>query len=115
MSKPTLDKAYNPATVEDKWYDHWNTQGYFHADAHSEKGPYTIVIPPPNVTGMLTVGHVLNNTIQDILIRKARMEGKEACWIPGTDHASIATESKVVSMLQEKAVSYTHLTLPTKA
>jgi len=105
MSKPTLDKAYNPATVEDKWYDHWNTQGYFHADAHSEKEPYTIVIPPPNVTGMLTVGHVLNNTIQDILIRKARMEGKEACWIPGTDHASIATESKVVSMLQEKGIN----------
>ena len=105
MSKPTLDKAYNPATVEDKWYDHWSTQGYFHADAHSEKEPYTIVIPPPNVTGMLTVGHVLNNTIQDILIRKARMEGKEACWIPGTDHASIATESKVVSMLQEKGIN----------
>jgi len=105
MSKPTLDKAYNPATVEDKWYEHWSTQGYFHADAHSEKEPYTIVIPPPNVTGMLTVGHVLNNTIQDILIRKARMEGKEACWIPGTDHASIATESKVVSMLQEKGIN----------
>ena len=105
MSKPTLDKAYNPAAVEDKWYDHWSTRGYFHADAHSEKEPYTIVIPPPNVTGMLTVGHVLNNTIQDILIRKARMEGKEACWVPGTDHASIATESKVVSMLQEKGIN----------
>ena len=104
MSKPTLDKAYNPAAVEDKWYDHWSTRGYFHADAHSEKEPYTIVIPPPNVTGMLTVGHVLNNTIQDILIRKARMEGKEACWIPGTDHASIATEAKVVSMLREKGI-----------
>ena len=105
MSKPTLEKVYNPATVEDKWYEHWSTQGYFHADAHSEKEPYTIVIPPPNVTGMLTVGHVLNNTIQDILIRKARMEGKQACWIPGTDHASIATESKVVSMLQEKGIN----------
>jgi valyl-tRNA synthetase len=109
MSTPTLEKAYNPANVEDKWYDHWTEQGYFHADESSEKEPYTIVIPPPNVTGMLTVGHVLNNTIQDILIRKARMEGKEACWIPGTDHASIATESKVVAMLQEKGIKKSDL------
>ena len=109
MSSSTLEKAYNPANVEDKWYDHWTQQGYFHADESSEKEPYIIVIPPPNVTGMLTVGHVLNNTIQDILIRKARMEGKEACWIPGTDHASIATESKVVAMLQEKGIKKSDL------
>ena len=109
MSTPTLEKAYNPENVEDKWYDHWTEQGYFHADESSEKEPYTIVIPPPNVTGMLTVGHVLNNTIQDILIRKARMEGKEACWVPGTDHASIATESKVVAMLQEKGIKKSDL------
>ena len=109
MSTLTLEKAYNPANVEDKWYDHWTEQGYFHADESSEKEPYTIVIPPPNVTGMLTVGHVLNNTIQDILIRKARMEGKEACWVPGTDHASIATESKVVAMLQEKGIKKSDL------
>ena len=99
-----LEKAYNSIHVEDKWYSHWMDKKYFSADPSSEKEPYTIVIPPPNVTGMLTVGHVLNNTIQDILIRKARMEGKEACWIPGTDHASIATESKVVSMLKEKGI-----------
>ena len=99
-----LEKAYNATLVEDKWYDHWINKNYFSADPKSKKEPYTIVMPPPNVTGMLTVGHVLNNTIQDILIRKARMEGKEACWIPGTDHASIATESKVVSMLKEKGI-----------
>ena len=109
MSTPTLEKAYNPASVEDKWYSHWTEKNYFHADAHSKKDPYTIVIPPPNVTGMLTVGHVLNNTIQDILIRKARMEGKEACWIPGTDHASIATEAKVVAMLKEKGIKKSDL------
>ncbi len=109
MSTPTLEKAYNPASVEDKWYSHWTEKNYFHADAHSKKDPYTIVIPPPNVTGMLTVGHVLNNTIQDILIRKSRMEGKEACWIPGTDHASIATEAKVVAMLKEKGIKKSDL------
>tara|TARA_A100001037_G_scaffold306817_1_gene356105 strand:+ start:28658 stop:31288 length:2631 start_codon:yes stop_codon:yes gene_type:complete len=109
MSSPTLEKAYNPAAIEDKWYSHWLEKKYFHADEHSKKEPYTIVIPPPNVTGMLTVGHVLNNTIQDILIRKARMEGKEACWIPGTDHASIATEAKVVAMLEEKGIDKNEL------
>ena len=107
---PKLDKAYNASLVEDKWYEHWIDKNYFSADPNSKKEPYTIVIPPPNVTGMLTVGHVLNNTIQDVLIRKARMEGKEACWIPGTDHASIATESKVVSMLQEKGINKEDLT-----
>ena len=105
MSSNQLDKTYRPNLVEDKWYEHWIEQDYFTADSNSDKEPYTIVIPPPNVTGMLTVGHVLNTTIQDILIRKARMEGKEACWIPGTDHASIATESKVVAMLHEKGIN----------
>ena len=105
MSREKLEKIYNPASIERKWYNHWMEKDYFSADPKSEKEPYTIVIPPPNVTGMLTVGHVLNNTIQDILIRKARMEGKEACWIPGTDHASIATETKVVGMLQEKGIN----------
>ena len=110
MPTPSLDKTYNPSSVEDKWYDHWIQNKYFSADSNSDKEPYTIVIPPPNVTGMLTVGHVLNNTIQDILIRKARMEGKEACWIPGTDHASIATESKVVSMLKQQGIKKSDLT-----
>ena len=110
MPSPKLEKAYNPSSIEDKWYEHWITQNYFSADPKSKKDPYTIVIPPPNVTGMLTVGHVLNNTIQDILIRKARMEGKEACWVPGTDHASIATESKVVAMLEEQGVNKNELT-----
>ena len=105
MSRKKLEKTYNPEPVEKKWYKHWLSKDYFSADSKSSKEAYTIVIPPPNVTGMLTVGHVLNNTIQDILIRKARMEGKEACWIPGTDHASIATETKVVEMLQGKGIN----------
>ena len=105
MSQTLLDNKYNSSKVENRWYKHWLEKNYFHADAESEKEPYTIVIPPPNVTGMLTMGHVLNNTIQDILIRKARMEGKEACWIPGTDHASIATETKVIKMLEEKGIN----------
>ena len=105
MIRQKLEKTYSPLSVEEKWYDHWLSNDYFSADSKSKKDPYTIVIPPPNVTGMLTVGHVLNNTIQDILIRKARMEGKEACWIPGTDHASIATETKVVEMLQKKGIN----------
>ena len=104
MSTSQLDKAYNPINIEDKWYQYWMDNNYFHSKPDPDKEPYTIVIPPPNVTGMLTMGHVLNNTIQDILIRKARMEGKEACWIPGTDHASIATETKVVEMLEDKGI-----------
>ena len=105
MPRQELEKTYSPSLIEKKWYKYWSQKDYFSANPDSEKEPYTIVIPPPNVTGMLTVGHVLNNTIQDILIRKARMEGKEACWIPGTDHASIATETKVVEMLKEKGIN----------
>jgi valyl-tRNA synthetase len=103
-SESALKKAYNPSQVEDRWYDHWMKENYFHANPDSGKEPYTIVIPPPNVTGMLTLGHVLNNTSQDILIRKARMEGKEACWVPGMDHASIATENMVVNRLLEQGI-----------
>ena len=99
-----MDKVFKPAEVEDYWYQVWGKKNYFHGKPNSQKTPFTIVIPPPNVTGMLTMGHVLNNTIQDILVRKARMEGKEVCWIPGTDHASIATERKVVEMLKEQGV-----------
>ncbi len=105
MPDSQLSKQYTWESVEDKWYKHWLESGTFHADAHSDKPPYTIVIPPPNVTGVLTMGHVLNNTIQDILIRKARMEGKNACWIPGTDHASIATEGKVTAKLEKDGIS----------
>lgn len=99
-----ISTKYNPAATEDKWYKHWMENGFFKAKVNPEKEPYSIVIPPPNVTGVLHMGHMLNNTIQDVLIRKARMEGKEACWVPGTDHASIATEAKVVAMLREKGI-----------
>lgn len=99
-----LSKKYDPVQVEDKMYSQWMKKGFFHAEPNDKKEPYSIVIPPPNVTGVLHMGHMLNNTIQDILIRKARMEGKEACWVPGTDHASIATEAKVVGMLREKGI-----------
>ena len=98
-----LDKKYSPSNLEDRWYQYWLEKDYFSSQPSDNN--YTIVIPPPNVTGKLTMGHVLNNTIQDILIRKARMEGKNACWVPGTDHASIATESKVATMLQEKGIN----------
>ena len=105
-----LSTKYNPSEVEDKWYQYWMKQGFFHAEANPAKEPYCIVIPPPNVTGVLHMGHMLNNTIQDVLIRKARMEGKEACWVPGTDHASIATEARVVAMLREKGIKKSDLT-----
>ncbi len=108
--KEILAKVYDHSSIEDRWYKHWLQKNYFSANAESDKQSYTIVIPPPNVTGMLTMGHVLNNTIQDILIRKARMQNKEACWIPGTDHASIATESKVVKMLKDKGIDKEDLT-----
>ncbi len=100
-----LSKRYDASLIEDKWYKHWLEKNYFHSEPNPEKEPYTIVIPPPNVTGILTLGHVLNNTMQDILIRWRRMQGREACWIPGTDHASIATETKVVNMLREQGIS----------
>ena len=100
----SLSTRYSPQEVEAKWYDHWMRQNYFHSEP-DEREPFTIVIPPPNVTGMLHMGHMLNNTIQDILIRKARQEGKNACWVPGTDHASIATEAKVVKMLRERGIN----------
>ena len=98
-----LPKTYDPKAVEDKWYKYWLDHKFFHSEP-DEREPYTIVIPPPNVTGVLHMGHMLNNTIQDMLIRKARMQGKNACWVPGTDHASIATEAKVVAMLKEKGI-----------
>jgi valyl-tRNA synthetase len=106
----SLSTKYSPSEVEGKWYQYWMEKGFFHAEPNPNKEPYCIVIPPPNVTGVLHMGHMLNNTIQDVLIRKARMEGKEACWVPGTDHASIATEAKVVAMLREKGIKKSDLT-----
>jgi valyl-tRNA synthetase len=94
---------YNPKAIEGKWYAHWMEKNYFHS-VPDEREAYTIVIPPPNVTGVLHMGHMLNNTIQDVLVRKARLEGYNACWVPGTDHASIATEAKVVQMLRERGI-----------
>ena len=99
-----LAAKYSAAQVEDKWYAYWLDHKFFHSEPN-EKQPYTIVIPPPNVTGILHMGHVLNNTLNDVLIRKARMDGKNACWVPGTDHASIATESKVVAKLKAQGIS----------
>lgn len=100
----SISTKYNPAETEDKWYSYWLDKKFFHSEP-DDREPYTIVIPPPNVTGVLHMGHMLNNTIQDVLIRKARMQGKNACWVPGTDHASIATEAKVVAMLKERGIS----------
>ena len=105
-----ISKTYNPKDIEAKWYKYWIDNKYFKSKPNPDKEPYTIVIPPPNVTGVLHMGHMLNNTIQDVLIRKARMEGKEACWVPGTDHASIATEAKVVAMLKEQGINKADLT-----
>ena len=99
---PEMPKAYLPAEIEEKWYAEWEANKRFHGKPNPEKKPYSIVIPPPNVTGILTMGHVLNNTLQDILIRWHRMMGEEVCWFPGTDHAGIATESKVDKVLREK-------------
>ncbi|MFN8299022.1 MAG: valine--tRNA ligase [Chitinophagales bacterium] len=103
-----LAKTYDPKQTEDKWYAYWLKNNYFHSEP-DEREPFTIVIPPPNVTGVLHMGHMLNNTIQDILVRKARMEGKNACWVPGTDHASIATEAKVVAMLRDRGIKKSEL------
>lgn len=105
-----LPTKYNPQAIEDKWYKHWLQYNFFHSKPNPKKKPYTMVIPPPNVTGILHMGHILNNTIQDVLVRKARMEGKEACWVPGTDHAAIATEAKVVAMLKKKGINKNDLT-----
>ncbi|RYE28681.1 MAG: valine--tRNA ligase, partial [Sphingobacteriales bacterium] len=105
-----ISKTYNPKEIEDKWYQYWTDNKYFSSKPNPDKEPYCIVIPPPNVTGVLHMGHMLNNTIQDVLTRKARMEGKEACWVPGTDHASIATEAKVVAMLKEQGIDKKDLT-----
>ena len=98
-----IASKYNPAEVEDKWYKYWLENRFFHSEPDSRE-PFTVVIPPPNVTGVLHMGHMLNNTIQDILIRRARMMGKNACWVPGTDHASIATEAKVVAKLAAEGI-----------
>jgi len=103
-----LSKNYLPNEIEAKWYQHWLDKNYFNSKPDNRE-PYTIVIPPPNVTGVLHMGHVLNNTIQDILIRRARMQNKNACWVPGTDHASIATEAKVVQMLRERGINKSSL------
>jgi valyl-tRNA synthetase len=105
----SISTKYDPAATEDKWYSYWLSKKFFHSEP-DEREPYTIVIPPPNVTGVLHMGHMLNNTIQDVLIRKARMQGKNACWVPGTDHASIATEAKVVAMLKERGISKENIT-----
>jgi len=99
-----IPKAYNPSEVEDKWYKYWNDHGIFNSDIDETKKPYTIAIPPPNITGMLTMGHILNNSLQDIFIRTKRMQGYNACWVPGTDHASIATETKVTKFLADKQI-----------
>jgi valyl-tRNA synthetase len=105
-----IDKNYAPQEIEQKWYAYWLENKVFASKPNPTKEAYSIVIPPPNVTGVLHMGHMLNNTIQDVLIRKARMEGKEACWVPGTDHASIATEAKVVAMLKEKGIEKKDIT-----
>ena len=106
-----MDKStnYDPSNIEDKWYSYWDKKGYFNSKP-DDREPFTILIPPPNVTGVLHMGHMLNVTIQDILIRKARLDGKNACWVPGTDHASIATEAKVVRKLREQGIKKSDLT-----
>lgn len=105
----SISKTYNPKETENKWYQYWMEKKFFHSEP-DDREPYTIVIPPPNVTGVLHMGHMLNNTIQDVLIRRARMQGKNACWVPGTDHASIATEAKVVARLKEEGIEKKDLT-----
>ena len=104
-----LSKNYIPGETEIKWNEHWKSKGYFNSTP-DDRPAYTVVIPPPNVTGVLHMGHTLNETVQDILVRKARMSGFNACWVPGSDHASIATESKVVQMLKDKGIDKNRLT-----
>ncbi|WP_018126248.1 valine--tRNA ligase [Balneola vulgaris] len=103
-----IPAQYNPSNIETKWYDYWMKENYFHSTP-DDREPFTVVIPPPNVTGVLHMGHMLNNTIQDVLVRKARMQGFNACWVPGTDHASIATEAKVVRKLREEGIKKSDL------
>jgi len=113
LDKPTasqdIPKHFDPGSIEDKWYSFWEDNGFFHSEP-DERESYTVVIPPPNVTGVLHMGHMLNNTIQDVLVRRARMQGKNACWVPGTDHASIATEAKVVQKLRKEGITKADLT-----
>ena len=109
MQQNELPKTYDASTCEDKWYAYWMEHKLFRS-VPDEREPYTVVIPPPNVTGVLHMGHMLNNTIQDVLVRRARMQGKNACWVPGTDHASIATEAKVVRRLREQGIKKSDLT-----
>lgn len=104
-----ISEKYNPKDTENKWYSYWLENNYFHSEPN-EKPPYTVVIPPPNVTGILHMGHMLNNTIQDVLVRRARMQGFNACWVPGTDHASIATEAKVVAKLKSEGINKSDIT-----
>ena len=115
-TQTNMDSKYNPTDIEQRWYQYWLDNKLFHSepDAVNDRGtlkePFTVVIPPPNVTGVLHMGHVLNETIQDILVRRARLEGKNACWVPGTDHASIATEAKVIKRLKEQGINKSDLT-----
>ena len=109
VSMEELASKYDPSAVEDKWYAYWMEHRLFHSEPDARE-PYTIVIPPPNVTGVLHMGHMLNNTIQDILVRRARMMGKNALWVPGTDHASISTETKVIAKLAAEGIKKTDLT-----
>ena len=104
-----LPDKYDPSLAEDKWYKYWIDNRFFHSEPDG-RDSYTIVIPPPNVTGVLHMGHMMNNTLQDVLVRRARMKGKNALWVPGTDHASIATEAKVVGRLAEKGIRKQDLT-----
>ena len=104
-----LPAIYDPSVTENKWYGYWLKHRFFHS-IPDHRPKYSIVIPPPNVTGVLHMGHMLNNTIQDVLVRRARMQGKNTCWVPGTDHASIATEAKVVALLREKGIQKTDIT-----
>lgn len=99
----SIPANYIASEVEEKWYNYWMSHGFFHSEP-DDREPYTIVIPPPNVTGVLHMGHMLNNTLQDVLIRRARLLGYNACWVPGTDHASIATEAKVVAKLKQEGI-----------
>ena len=104
----SIPSKFTPSAIEQKWYEYWTEHNYFHSSPDARKA-YTIVIPPPNVTGVLHMGHLMNNTLQDVLIRRARMRGFNACWVPGTDHASIATEAKVVNKLKNEGIDKTDI------